>query len=209
MPNETFESIEAAYREFMSKRTEAREYAKEEQERAYQARIRPALEDLSKRLQTAHAQGIPKGTLRRATKKYGDNEAFKEFFDAYKPAPGEFDKYNPEFVAAAQQVFHFVVGSEEFFDDGSGDVEWMTFANSAGETERVYVAVPTGLDQYNNATRGSSNPAAIEAARQHLAKNYAPPKARQGEAFESPETGQDDVEYYAGAFTLDDEQDEH
>lgn len=78
-------AIAARYREYML----ARQMKKMELEAKWEEELAEATRELdlefSKFLHEAHDRGVNKTTLRVATKKHGNNDAFKRIWDLYQP----------------------------------------------------------------------------------------------------------------------------
>lgn len=166
MTVETEATIAAAYRQFKSAKESARLIAEEAASETFRKVLDDTLrrdqDEFSKRLQIAHAQGMTKSDLRTATRQY-NNPGFKALFDAYQPAPGEFDRYDPAKVAAQEQAqaaaFTFV--REIHSDEG---LDFVVVENGAGDTYDVNVMIPASIDAYNR----DIPIAAVDAAKEYL-----------------------------------------
>lgn len=149
-----------------------------EKKRAYEAALEPAraaeqevVRQFSRLLHEAHASGVSKRVLMKATKKAGNWYAFSVLWDAYTPVTGEFDHLNPAKVAAAakEKAAEYRVESATYFEyygEPTEEPEWLVLVNDAGDSQRVYVGMPKQLDLY--ARKYDNPPAAVDAAREHL-----------------------------------------
>lgn len=93
---DTFDTIAAAYAEFQRSADRAKDTARDAYQRAYDEAVHRDLQAFSRRLQQAHASGLTKGELRKATRKHNNNQAFKDLYDAYTPFEGEFERFVPK-----------------------------------------------------------------------------------------------------------------
>lgn len=170
MSTENHVTISIAYDEFLDSKDRARKTARAEYDRVLAREQEDARQAFSRRLQIAHAQGMTKADLRVATRQY-NNPGFKDLFDAYEAAPGEFDHLNPAKIAqrAAAEAHEYRVESVTYFEHygkPTDEPEWLVLVNDAGDTQRVYVGMPKQLDLY--ARKYDNPPAAVDAAREHL-----------------------------------------
>lgn len=96
---DTFDTIAAAYADFQRSADRAKDTARDAYQRAYDEAVHRDLQAFSRRLQQAHASGLTKGELRKATRKHNNNQAFKDLYDAYTPFEGEFERFVPKMPA--------------------------------------------------------------------------------------------------------------
>lgn len=73
------------YEAYQHRKSQIERVIREKIEREIAAEQGDALRDLSKALHDYHRKGLPKSSLRVATKKYGNNDEFLKLWNAYEP----------------------------------------------------------------------------------------------------------------------------